>query len=81
MAIAILSIPPESSESERVFSGARTCSWDRSRLPCLTIQTTECIGSLPREGHIHPFSANGMVMNMGPVAEDELEEVDDDTVN
>jgi hypothetical protein len=46
MAISILSIPAESSEPERTFSGARrTCSWDRSRLTCLNIEKIECIGS------------------------------------
>jgi hypothetical protein len=53
MAIAILSIPPESAESERVFSGARrTCSWDRLRLKPTKIEVIESIGSWLREGLI-----------------------------
>lgn len=38
MAVTILSIPAESSEPERAFSGSRrTCSWDRLSLSCLNI--------------------------------------------
>lgn len=46
MAMAILSLPAESSEPERAFSGSRrTCSWDRLSLSCYNIQRIECIGS------------------------------------
>jgi hypothetical protein len=55
MAIAILSIPAESTEPGRTFSGARrTCSWDRLSLTCSKIEIVECIGSWLREGHIRP---------------------------
>ena len=55
MAITILSIPAESAETERAFSGARrTCSWDRLSLRCSSIEKIECIGSWMREGHIRP---------------------------
>jgi hypothetical protein len=61
MAIAILSIPAESTEPERTFSGARrTCSWDRLSLTCSKIEIVECIGSWLREGHIRPRCANGL---------------------
>lgn len=61
MAIAILSIPAESSEPERTFSGARrTCSWDRLRLSCSKIEMVECIASWLREGHIVPVHLNGL---------------------
>jgi hypothetical protein len=82
MALEILSIPPESSEPERTFSGSRrTCSWDRSRLTCLNIQRIECIGNWRREGHIQPVSANGQGMCMEPMPEGELEEIDDDSID
>jgi hypothetical protein len=65
--IAILSIPAESSEPERIFSGARrTCSWDRLRLKCITIEMIECIGNWLRLKHIKPFCENGLGLLMGP---------------
>jgi hypothetical protein len=46
MAIDVLSAPPMSAESERVFSGARrTISWDRAKLGPLTIRQSECLKS------------------------------------
>jgi hypothetical protein len=82
MAISILSIPTESSEPERTFSGARqTCSWDRSRLTCLNIKKIECIGSWLREGHIKPLSLNGMGLPMEPQLEDDTEAIDDDVAD
>jgi len=60
MAITILSVPAESSEAERTFSGARrTCSWDRLKLKCATIEMIECIGNWLREGLIWARNANG----------------------
>ncbi|KAJ3453361.1 hypothetical protein MRS44_017608 [Fusarium solani] len=65
MAIAILSIPPESSEPERAFSGAcSTCSWDRLRIKCANIERIECIGSWLREGHLIPTSRGGFGLPM-----------------
>jgi hypothetical protein len=59
MTITILSIPAESAEAERAFSGARrTCSWERLRLKCVTTELIECIGNWLREGHILPLSQN-----------------------
>lgn len=82
MATAILSIPAESSEPERVFSGSRrTCSWDRLSLSCLNIQRIECIGSWIREGHIRLSNLNGMGLPMEATAMDEDEELDDEIVN
>jgi hypothetical protein len=79
MAITILSIPAESSEPERVFSGARrTCSWDRFRLRCHNIEKIECIGNWLREKHIEPLADNGMGFPMEADAEDEGEGDDDD---
>jgi hypothetical protein len=72
MAIAILSIPAESSEPERSFSGARrTCSWDRLRLACTTIEIIELIGNWLREGHITPLYLNGMGLPMDELVDDE----------
>jgi hypothetical protein len=82
MAISILSIPAESSEPERTFSGARrTCSWDRSRLTCPNIEKIECIGSWLREGHIKPLSLNGMGLPMEPQLESDTEAIDDDVAD
>jgi hypothetical protein len=82
MAIDILSIPPESSEPERTFSGTRrTCSWDRSRLTCLNIQKIECVGNWLREGHIHPNSTSGMGLSMETIADNEEAEIDDKIVD
>jgi hypothetical protein len=53
MAIDILSIPSESAEAERTFSGARrTCRWDRLALSCRRIEIVECIGNWFREGFL-----------------------------
>lgn len=46
MAIDILSIPPMSAESERVFSGARrTITWERHRLGAEVVEQSECLKS------------------------------------
>lgn len=75
MAITILSIPAESSEAERTFSGARrTCSWDRLSLKCSTIQMIECIGNWLRGGLIQPLSQNGMGLPMGPAPETRIDD-------
>jgi hAT family C-terminal dimerisation region len=59
MAIDILSIPPESAEAERAFSGARrTVSWDRGAITCENVEKVECVGSWLREKLIVP-SAEG----------------------
>jgi len=85
MAIDILSIPPESAEAERTFSGARrTASWDRLRLTCTNIEKIECIGNWLREGHIKPLSEGGMGLICEPTEEDNSIDVDmavDDTIN
>ena len=76
MAIAILSIPAESSEPERTFSGTRrTCSWDRLRLSCSKIEMIECIASWLREGHIKPAHLNGLGLPIDDMesGEDDLE--------
>ena len=79
MAISVLSIPAESSEPEQAFSGAcRTCSWDRLSLSCMNIERIEYMSSWPREGHIRPLHLNGMGLPMEPVAEDEIEPIDDE---
>jgi hypothetical protein len=80
MAITILSIPAESSEPERTFSGTRrTCSWDRGKLTCANIERIECTGSWIREGHIRPLSHNGMGLPMEP--EDNVGEIDDEDLD
>ena len=51
MAIDILSIPPMSSEPERIFSGARrTITWQRMRLGPVNIERSECLKSWVRGG-------------------------------
>jgi hypothetical protein len=73
MAIDILSIPAESAEPERIFSGARrTASWDRLRITCENIEKVECIGNWIREEHIIPSSKGGM----GLVCQPDVEEGD-----
>lgn len=82
MAIAVLSIPAESSEPERTFSGARrTCSWDRLRLSCGTVEMIECIGNWLREGHIRPLYLNGMGLPIEPEAQDDLDGIDDESID
>ena len=80
--MTILSIPAESSEPERAFSGSRrTCSWDRLRLSCLNIQRIECIGSWIREGYIRLSNLNGMGLAMEAMVADEDEELDDEVLD
>ena len=44
MALDTFSIPPMSTEVERVFSGARrTVSWERTHLKSSTIEEVECL--------------------------------------
>lgn len=82
MAMTILSIPAESSEPERVFSGSRrTCSWDRLSLSCLNIERIESIGSWIKEGHIRPYHLNGMGLPMGAMAEDDDDELEDEVLD
>jgi hypothetical protein len=80
MAICILSIPAESSEPERTFSGARrTCSWDRLRITCKTIEMIECTGNWLRQGLIRPLHENGMGLIGIPRPEGDSQDVDDDS--
>src|SRR5258708_7221471 len=66
MAFDILSIPSESAEPERVFSGARrTASWDRLRITCQNLEKVECVGNWMREGLIVPPGEGGL----GPVCD------------
>ena len=61
MAIDILSIAPESSDAESVFSsGRRTLTWDRHRLKCTNLEKVECVGNWLREGIITPSSRGGV---------------------
>ncbi|KAI8399950.1 hypothetical protein FOFC_03346 [Fusarium oxysporum] len=81
MAICILSIPAESSEPERTFSGARrTCSWDRLRITCKTIEMIECTGNWLRQGLIQPLHENGMGLIGIPRPEGDSRDVDNDIV-
>ena len=51
MAIDILSIPPMSSEPERIFSGAqRTITWQQMKLGPVNIERLECLKSWVRGG-------------------------------
>jgi hypothetical protein len=82
MAMAILSIPAESSEPERAFSGSRrTCSWDRLILSCYNIQRIECIGSWIREGHIQLSSLGGMGLPMEAIVVDEDSELGNEVMD
>jgi hypothetical protein len=69
MAIDILSVPAESAEPERTFSGARrTARWDRLRLLIESIEKIECIGNWLREGHIRPSADGGIGLPCDPEA-------------
>jgi hypothetical protein len=82
MAMTVLSIPAESSEPERTFSGSRrTCSWDRLSLSCHNIQRIECIGSWIREGHVRLSKHNGMGLPMEAVVMEEDDEIDDEILD
>ena len=82
MAITILSIPAESAEAERTFSGARrTCLWERLRLKCVPIELIECIGNWLGDGHILPLSQNGLGLPMGPASDDRMEELDRELID
>jgi hypothetical protein len=81
MAITILSIPAESTEAERVFSGAsRTCSWDRLQLTCKNIEIVECMGNWLRAGLIWPISANGLGLPCNPDENDIIQGVLDEVI-
>jgi hypothetical protein len=46
MAIDVFSIPPMSTEAERIFSGAkRQVTWDRTKLSAEMVEICECIKS------------------------------------
>ena len=78
MAISVLSIPAESSEPERTFSGSRrTCSWDRLRITCKTIEMIECTGNWLRQGLIQPLHENGMGLIGIPRPEGDMQDDDD----
>ncbi|KAF4490369.1 Ribonuclease H [Fusarium agapanthi] len=80
MAICILSIPAESSEPERTFSGARkTCSWDRLRITCKTIEMIGCTGNWLHQGLIQPLHENGMGLIGIPRPEGDSQDVNDDS--
>jgi hypothetical protein len=67
MAIDIFSIPAESAEPERAFSGARrTASWDRLSMSCQNLEKVECIGSWLREGLIVPSVEGGLGLICSP---------------
>jgi hypothetical protein len=69
MAIDILSVPAESAEPERTFSGARRIArWDRLRLLIESIKKIECIGNWLREGHIRPSAEGGIGLPCDPEA-------------
>ncbi|KAM5529828.1 hypothetical protein FOXYSP1_17672 [Fusarium oxysporum f. sp. phaseoli] len=69
MAIDILSIPAETAEPERTFSGARrTARWDRLRLLIESIEKIECIGNWLREGYIRPSAEGGIGLPCDPEA-------------
>lgn len=60
MAIEILSIPPESADVERAFSGGRrTLSWDRLSMTVESLERVECVGNWQAEGIVVPQSSGG----------------------
>lgn len=76
MAITILSIPAESAEAERIFSGARrTCRWDRLSLKCDNIEAIECVGSWLRNRLISPASEDSIRGIVAPVVSPDENEV------
>ena len=82
MAIGVLSVPAESAEAERTFSGARrTCSWDRLRLTCKNIERIELIGNWLRGGLIQRHT-DRIGDETGEIeaqaAQDWLQQVEDD---
>jgi hypothetical protein len=82
MAIAILSIPPESAEAERVFSGARrTCAWYRLRLSCSTIELIECVGSWLRQGLIKPLTEHGIGLPISPMDDEDIPGFTDEIID
>lgn len=82
MAIAILSIPAESAEAERVFSGARrTCTYDRLRLSCTNIEKIECIGSWLHQGLITPSSRSGLGFQLEPEDDETIQEFTDEVID
>jgi hypothetical protein len=73
-------IPVESSEPERTVSGARrTCSWDRLRITCKTIEMIECTGNWLRQGLIQRLRKNGMGLIGISRPEGDSQDVDDDS--
>jgi hypothetical protein len=81
MAIAILLIPPESAEAERIFSGARrTCTWDRLRLSCGSIEMIECIGSWLKYGLIKLSIIAGMGLVMDPQDDEAIPGLPDEVI-
>jgi hypothetical protein len=82
MAIAILSIPPESAEAERVFSGARrTCTWDRLSLSCTSIEMIECIGNWIKQGLIALSSVAGLGLVMDSQDDEVIPGLTDEVVD
>ncbi|KAI7772501.1 hypothetical protein LZL87_014097 [Fusarium oxysporum] len=72
MAIDILSIPSESAEPERAFSGARrTASWDWLRITCKSLKKVEFISNWLREGQIVPSGEGGLGLVCNPLAGDD----------
>jgi hypothetical protein len=79
MAIAILSIPAESAEPERTFSGARrTCQWDRLRITCENIEIIECLGNWLKQGLVIPLFAGGRGLFVSPPLEIDIDSEDDE---
>ena len=73
MALDLFSIPPESAEPERAFSGARrTASWDRLRMSCQSLERVECIGNWLREGLIVPSSNGGLGLARDPTPDEDI---------
>jgi hypothetical protein len=82
MAIAILSIPPESAEAERVFSGARrTCTWDRLSLSCSSIEMIECIGSWLKYGLIKLSIVAGFGLAIDPQDDEAIPGLSDEAID
>lgn len=82
MAITILSIPPESAEAERVFSGARrTCTWDRLSLSCISIEMIECIGNWIKLGLIQLSSIAGLGLVMDPQEDEAIPGLPDEVID
>lgn len=79
MAIEILSIPPESADVERVFSGGRrVLTWDRLSMTVESLEKVECVGNWQAEGIVLPKSQGGLGVILDTNVDNEDMEMQED---